>query len=147
MSVSIGLETSQRTEAESTIFSDSVETRRFIDFSKLNLLGREDELGHLHDIYKHVQLGGSSRKDATGRNKNENETSVVMIRGLSGTGKSTLVKQFMNDIDRRSQFPGGPIKPFFLYGKYDDLSGDAQEGGDRPGIAGAGRSDHTGQCV
>lgn len=130
MSVSTGLEVSQRTEAESTVFSSGSAEAPFIDFSKLNLLGREDELGHLQDVYKHVQLGGSSRKakmtssSSRNDNENENETSIVMVRGLSGTGKSTLVKQFMDDIDRRSQFPGGPIKPFFLYGKYDDLSGD-----------------------
>jgi predicted ATPase len=45
-----------------------------------------------------------------------------MIRGLSGTGKSTLAKQFMEDLEQKSQQDGGPTKPFFLSGKYDELS-------------------------
>lgn len=118
---SVSIETSQQTDAESTFFSGSSGAENKLDFSNINILGREDEISRLQEVYSHVQLGGSSRKIIKG---SENHTSIVMIRGLAGTGKSTLVKQFMEDIERRSRFPGGPIKPFFLYGKFDDLSAD-----------------------
>jgi predicted ATPase len=92
-----------------------------LDFSQSKVLGREEATNRLHEIYKNAQQGGNSLKGANGTVKQA--STVAMIRGLSGTGKSTLAKQFMDDLERKSEEPWGPIKPFLLYGKYDDSSG------------------------
>jgi predicted ATPase len=92
-----------------------------LDFSQSKVLGREEATNRLHEIYKNAQQGGNSLKGANGTVKQA--STVAMIRGLSGTGKSTLAKHFMDELERKSEEPWGPIKPFLLYGKYDDLSG------------------------
>eukprot|EP00980_Cylindrotheca_fusiformis_P027863 scaffold22560_cov135-Cylindrotheca_fusiformis.AAC.74 len=92
-----------------------------LDFSHSKPVGRQEAVNRLHVVYRYVQQGGTSLKGANGAMKEA--STVAMIRGLSGTGKSTLAKQFMDDLERISEEPGGPVKPFFLYGKFDDLSG------------------------
>jgi predicted ATPase len=91
-----------------------------LDFSHSNLLRREEELQRLSDIYECVQQGAEY---SNSRNDKKERVSIAMIRGLSGTGKSFLAKKFLANLEKKSQEPWGPIMPFFLYGKYDDLSG------------------------
>lgn len=119
-SVLTSTESSSRTVGESST-AHSLQSESHIDFSQSTLLGREEAVGRLHKIYNYAQQGGTSLKVANGNVKQA--STVAMIRGLSGTGKSTLAKQFMADLERKSEDPSEPVKPFFLYGKYDDLSG------------------------
>jgi len=55
--------------------------------------------------------------------KRQGETSVAIIGGSSGTGKSTLIKQFREELHEKSQLPGNPRMPFFIEGKFDELVG------------------------
>jgi len=90
-----------------------------LDFSALKVHGRERELQRLHEIYNFVRQRGLGRKQKWCKG----ETSVAFIKGLSGTGKSTLVKQFTEELIEQSAPPGSPCAPFFIHGKYDELSG------------------------
>jgi len=55
--------------------------------------------------------------------KRQGETSVAIIGGSSGTGKSTIIKQFQNELREKSKLPGSPQMPFFIEGKFDELVG------------------------
>ena len=100
--------------------SSDVSLQDRLDFSDLKLTGREREFQMLHDVYSHVNRKGVNADKPLDL---QMETSVAIIQGLSGTGKSTLVKQFIEDLHNKSLVTGGPTKPYFLSGKYDELSG------------------------
>ena len=111
------------------------------------LLDRNDELKHLKHIYQCVVLDNDddddddddNDEDDDENNINNNESNnannhnnphprrrrgaVAMLSGLSGTGKSTLVQSFLRELKEDLNMP----EPFFLHGKYDELSGGAAE--------------------
>jgi predicted ATPase len=99
---------------------DSIDDRLDFSAKRVRVLARQNELQLLHDVYSHVQRKGIN---STKKRDLKQETSVAMIRGLSGTGKSTLVKKFVGDLDKQSKCTGGPKQPLFLAGKYEELSG------------------------
>jgi len=88
------------------------------DFSRCRVSGREEHIESLHKIYNFVCQGLGRRVD-----QRQEETSVAIIGGSSGTGKSTLIKQFHDDLREKSQLPEGPCMPFFIQGKFDELVG------------------------
>ena len=100
--------------------SEDVSAEERLNFSNIKLAGREQEMQILNDVYGHASRKGV---DSGKPLDLKTETSCVMIKGKSGTGKSTLVKQFVVDLNKKSLVMGGPTKPYFLSGKYDELSG------------------------
>ena len=90
-----------------------------LDFTRLRVRGREEQIARLHQIYRFVHNRGLGRK----MNKQKGETSVAIVGGSSGTGKSTLVKQFVDELREKSRLPGASCVPFFIDGKYDELAG------------------------
>ncbi len=82
-----------------------------MDFSTLKVRGRDQELLRLHEIYSFVHRGC------------RRETKVAIIKGLSGTGKSTLVKRFVEELEEQRNSTGSVRVPLFLHGKYDELVG------------------------
>lgn len=82
----------------------------------------------LFEIYEHVQNGGSSLKTPNDNGEActaDSKPSIALIKGLAGTGKSTFAKKFMDQLDQQSkQSDGSIVRPFFLRGKFDDLSVD-----------------------
>lgn len=96
---------------------DSIQDR--LDFAYIQVPGREKELAQLHKVFHYATVSGVKRS----RSKNSSqESSVVIIKGASGTGKSSLVKKFVDDITM-SALNRGAKAPFFVSGKYDELSG------------------------
>jgi len=89
-----------------------------LDFSQCRIPSRDEYIGSLHEIYNLVSRGLGRRID-----KRQEETSVAIIGGSSGTGKSTLIKQFHDELREKSQAPGDPCMPFFIEGKFDELVG------------------------
>ncbi|CAJ1956049.1 unnamed protein product [Cylindrotheca closterium] len=98
-----------------------------LDFSVVGTHLRDKAISGLHEIYKHVQTGGSSFKSQDGETQDSNKPTIALITGAAGTGKSTVAKQFMDQLEQRSSEEAaadGPVKPFFLHGKFDDISVD-----------------------
>jgi len=89
-----------------------------LDFSQCKVPGREEHIDSLHKIHNFVSRGSGRQMD-----KRQGETSVAIIGGSSGTGKSTLIKQFQNELRKKSQLPEGHCMPFFIEGKFDKLVG------------------------
>ena len=88
---------------ESTITSDSDfdedTTTTRIHFSGVTIVGREEELQHLQNAWNRILQGQSE---------------VIMVSGMSGTGKSTLVESFRKQVTFESN-------GFFVAGKFDQL--------------------------
>jgi predicted ATPase len=76
-----------------------------LDFSQM--IGRQEELHTLHQVFTKVQKNGVS--------------SVCLIEGLSGTGKSTLFHQFAGT---QKVGPTNINRPHVLSGKFEELNGD-----------------------
>ena len=136
---------------------DEAEIEDKLDFSDLKVKGRQKELQVLHKIYHHVSTSSSSSSSSqhsrsqhsrstslrrrrqnslrTSSRKDDSNTTIAIVKGSSGTGKSRLVKQFLDDLDhtRKGRKKGGgsggghvgvkTTKPYILCGKYDELSG------------------------
>lgn len=78
-----------------------------LDFSRVRLVGRAEEVAQMRDIYQQVL-----------RNDNEEASHVLLISGYSGCGKSRLVDAFVNKIassDSSSLF-------HYVSGKYQQAS-------------------------
>jgi len=98
---------------------DKVSAEERLDFGLFKVPGRDEHVERLHKVYNSVSRGLGRRAD-----KRQGETSILaIISGTSGTGKSTLIKQFHDDLRKKSQPPGSPRMPFFLKGKFDKLVG------------------------
>lgn len=95
-----------------------------LNYSIVGTFEREKGISGLHEIYDHVQNGGSSLKVPEGESKDSNKPTAAFISGLAGTGKSTIAKRFMDQLEQTSKTQSGPVKPFFLQGKFDDLATD-----------------------
>jgi hypothetical protein len=78
-------------------------TKGRISFSKNKLYGRDVELGMLKKIYQELAVAETKRR-------------VVFLSGLSGTGKSALVDEFV----RREQQQSDPT-PFYGSGKFNQF--------------------------
>jgi len=89
-----------------------------LDFSPCTVPRQDEHIGSLHKIYNLVSRGLGRRMD-----KRQEETSVAIIGGSSGTGKSTLIKQFHDELREKSKLPEDPCMPFFIEGKFDELVG------------------------
>jgi len=90
-----------------------------LDFSQCKVPDRDVHIESLHKVYNFVCQGLDRRMD-----KRQGETSVAsIIGGSSGTGKSTLIKQFQDELREKSQVPGGPCMPFLIEDKFDELIG------------------------
>ena len=89
-----------------------------IDFSKLKFYGRQEELQALHHVYSSVCSETSQR--------GKDDISAAIISGYSGTGKSALVMQFVEEINRTaSQQQTEEMKScIFLRGKYETQCAD-----------------------
>ena len=81
---------------------DDLEKGR-IKFPKDKLYGRDNELRQLHDMYTSVKSG------ATGGSR------IVFLAGCSGTGKSSLVEEFIQ------QSLGKDICRSFIQGKFGHM--------------------------
>jgi predicted ATPase len=102
-----------------------------LDFSALKVRGREQEVQRLHSIYSRVtqqqrrtkSIDLTSSASSSRHHDTSSSPAVAMIKGISGTGKSTLVKKLIQELevqDHQSQH----AKPYyFLSGKCDELSG------------------------
>lgn len=76
-----------------------------LDLSKVRFVGRADEIKQIQNIYKEVH---------------QNETtSLLLVGGYSGTGKSLLVETFR---DRLQQRASGEKGFYFISGKYEQNS-------------------------
>jgi len=103
----------------STPDNESVEHDR-LDFSHCRVPGQDEHIERLHKIYNEVSQGLGCRVD-----QRQGETSIAIIGGSSGTGKSTLIKQFHDDLRERRRLPGASCVPYFIEGKFDELVGGA----------------------
>jgi predicted ATPase len=90
-----------------------------LDFTRLKVQGREEQIDRLLKMYSFVQRRGLGRR----MNIQKGQTSVAIVSGTSGTGKSTLVKHFVDRLRMQSAQPGRPCMPFFIEGKYEELAG------------------------
>jgi len=95
---------------------DEVSVEDRLDFGQCKVPGREEHIESLHKVYNSVSRGLGRRME-----KRQGETSVAIIGGSSGTGKSTLIKQFQVELHEKSQLPEGRSMPFFIEGKFDEL--------------------------
>jgi predicted ATPase len=137
---------------------DDVEKGK-IKFPHKKLYGRDKELERLHELYQRMLvLGGKeeqkdesesdSESDAPQRPQMEDHTTpkkprfmgqVIFLPGYAGTGKSSLVRQFIRQLEQQQQKPlsranattsglpsvgttiSGSGVPRFISGKYDEL--------------------------
>jgi len=97
-------------------YAASAEDR--LNFGQFKVPGREGHIESLHKIYDYVCRGFDRRI-----NQWVGESSVAIVGGTSGTGKSTLIKQFQHELREKSKHANGPCMPFFIEGKFDELVG------------------------
>jgi len=89
-----------------------------LDFAQFRVPDQEEHIENLHKIYNFVSRDLDRRME-----RRQGETFVAIIGGSSGTGKSTLIEQFQDELRAKSEIPGGPRMPFFIEGKFDELVG------------------------
>jgi predicted ATPase len=115
-----------------------------LDFSTLKAKGRDEDVQRLHEIYRRVTSSSSFssssslswRPETTAATPSASTTAVAMIQGMSGTGKSTLVKKFLQEVVGGVAQRGATTttttaaaaaevspKPYIFSGKCDELSG------------------------
>jgi predicted ATPase len=114
--------------------------------AKVQFHGREKELKVLREIYAevcrrdHPKQAKQSQPEETpqdagangdndnvpGGEPNDKEAtrekqrrSVAFVSGISGTGKSALIREFVQNLSTTTGVPG----PLFLTGKFDELAG------------------------
>jgi len=97
---------------------DEASLKNRLDFGHCKVRGREEHIQSLHKIYDYVCQGFDRRI-----NQWVGESSVAIIGGSSGTGKSTLIRQFQHELREKNRPVGGPSMPFFIEGKFDELVG------------------------
>lgn len=92
-----------------------------ITFDKDKFYGREQELAILHRHFDRVfreNTNASQSKSCSTSSK----SSIVILHGSSGSGKSFLVHRFVDELGRKLNKGDGTCEPFlFLSGKYEDL--------------------------
>ena len=66
--------------------NDDIEKGR-IKFSQKKLYGRDGELANLHNVFNRLKTTSAAQ--------------VVFLPGYSGTGKSTLVREFMSQLQQQ----------------------------------------------
>ncbi|CAJ1960452.1 unnamed protein product [Cylindrotheca closterium] len=82
------------------------QSKHYADFEPLGIVGRERETAQLKAC-----LGRILAKDED-RQQSENKKEIVLIGGLSGTGKTRLACALENDVSRHP-------KGMFVHGKFD----------------------------
>jgi len=115
--------------------------------AKVQFHGREKELKVLREIYDEVcgrdhpkQAAKQSQREETPQDANANggndnvpdgepndkeasreklRRSVAFVSGISGTGKSALIREFVQNLSTTTGVP----EPLFLTGKFDELAG------------------------
>lgn len=109
-----------------------------IRFSKKKLYGREDELGRLKALFKvMLQQPPAHNEESEDSNSHEggskslcgtNVTKAVFVSGFSGSGKSALVKQFVDDVRKSARRMTGSQchdQVLFLRAKYEKTQSSA----------------------
>lgn len=92
---------------------DGVNNR--LSFSREKLYGREEELAKLHNLYAELHS-----LPCQGEERSEAQSPVVIIDGYSGSGKSSLVQWFLDQLLSQRRMDG--TKEFLLLqGKFEDL--------------------------
>jgi predicted ATPase len=90
-----------------------------LKFSSLDLYGRDEELEILHAAYR--RLGKDTKSDNnssdTCHSLKKDPMNMVILEGLSGTGKSSLVKEFRRQLAKTS----ATTSAIFASGKFDQL--------------------------
>lgn len=82
-------------------------TKRKLDFSGIKLYGREQEIAILHEAYDRVLNGKSSL------GKGESLSEIVIVHGLSGTGKSSMVYTLRESASQEGYFASGKFDQTF----------------------------------
>lgn len=91
------------TNSDTTTISlsgDELDDPSLINFNRIKFQGRIKELGQLKEIYVESESGTNSK--------------CVMVHGMAGSGKTSLVKEFMNNLTSTS-------RSILCYGKFEDL--------------------------
>lgn len=96
-----------------------------LKFGSLDLYGRDKELQVLHDAYQRLgnkssksnekTCKGKSKVGETYINSKKEPMNLVLLEGLSGTGKSALVKEFKRQLSKSTTLA------MFASGKFDQL--------------------------
>ena len=82
-----------------------------LEFSVVGAFVHDKAILGLHEIYEHVHNGGSSLKNQDGEPQDSNKPTIAQIKGVAGTGKFTVAKRFMDQLEQNSKATDCPVKP------------------------------------